>query len=80
VFSFGREGENYEGISLLRHAGKSWIAKKALEEYELMGYESQFKGVRKLRVPSGLSQSEKEEYLKNISEFEVGGKNTIVLP
>jgi hypothetical protein len=80
VFTFGKEGENYEGISLLRHAGKSWIAKKALEEYELIGYENQFKGVRKVRVPQGLTQEEKDTYLKNVVDFQVGNDNTIVFP
>lgn len=80
IFSYMQEGKNYAGMSVLRPVAKNRIAKKNLQNFELVWYERQFRGVRKMRVPPGLSWSDKEEYLESVAAFDAGNDNTIVLP
>lgn len=80
IFSYMQEGKNYAGMSVLRPVAKNWIAKKNLQNFELVGYERQFRWVRKVRVPSWLSWADKETYLDSVASFDAGNDNTIILP
>lgn len=80
VFSFLKEWDNYEWMSVLRPVAKNWIAKKNLENFELVWFEAQYKGARKVRVPENMDKESKEQYEDAISDFRVWNDNTIILP
>lgn len=80
VFSYRKEGKNYAWLSPLRQVAKARVCKKTLSNFELIGYETQFRWVRKVRVDPNQWPAEKEEYLKTVSEYQVANDNTIVLP
>ncbi len=80
IFSYKREGNNYAWLSVLRHVAKNRIAKKNLEDFELVGFETQFRWVRKIRVPRDTNESERTLFLNSVASFRMGNDNTIVLP
>lgn len=53
VFTNQREGDNYEGISVLRAAYKPWYMKTNLEKIDAMVHERQGLGMMVLRIPFG---------------------------
>ena len=80
VFTFRKEAENYYWLSLLRPIAKSWIAKKNLQNFELIWYENQFVWVRKVRVPSSLDIAKQNNFLAWIANFRAWNDNTVLLP
>jgi hypothetical protein len=80
VFTFNKEGKNYAGMSILRPVAKNWIAKKSLENFELVGYEAQFKGVRKVRIPDGMTNDKIEELMEIVGAYNIGNDNVVLLP
>jgi len=45
AFTNGKEGENWEGVSLLRPAYKPWFMKSTLEKIDAIAHERQSLGV-----------------------------------
>lgn len=80
IFTNRKEWKNYAGVSVLRPIAKNWIAKKALENFELIGYETQFKWVKKLRVPAWMANTDKNAALNSIAGYSVWNDNVIILP
>jgi len=64
LLTFDREGNNYEGQSLLRPAYKHWAMKKNLEVVSIMAYERFGMGVPIVYHPSG-AKSEEIKKAKN---------------
>jgi len=64
-----KEGDNWEGISILRSAYKSWYMKDAFYKIDGIAHERQGVGIPYAVVPDGASatdQAEAEEWLKNL--------------
>lgn len=58
VFTLEREGENYEGISLLRPAYKHWRIKDKLELIEAVRHERQGLGIIEVVPPEGANEDD----------------------
>lgn len=68
-FTYQQEGENYEGISVLRSAYKHWRYKEQLYKISAIGHERQAIGVPYAEFRQGASDKEKkdiEKYLRNL--------------
>lgn len=63
-FTPRQEGDNYEGISMLRSAYKHWYIKDTLYKIDAMGHERQGLGVLDITKPSAAT---KEEEVKMVS-------------
>jgi phage gp29-like protein len=59
-FTFEQEGDNYEGVSLLRSAYKHWYMKTELELIDAMAHEKQGLGILKVRTPAQAKDEDKE--------------------
>ncbi|WP_192378800.1 phage portal protein family protein [Rhodococcus rhodochrous] len=56
VFTHQQEGDNWEGISILRSSYQDWYFKKTLTKIEAIGHERQALGVVKIKYPKGASK------------------------
>lgn len=69
VFTNEQEGDNYEGISILRAAYKHWYYKDKLYQIDAIGHERQALGVVKIhhpKNPDDKSKNEAEEAARNL--------------
>lgn len=69
VFSFDKEGDNYEGISLLRYAFKDWDMKDKLILVNAVALEKLAMGIPVIEFDTGVSEDEKaraREYLRQM--------------
>lgn len=60
-FTINQEGDNYEGISILRTAYKHWSMKEKLERIDVVGHDRHATGVVDITYGKGVSQQDKEE-------------------
>ncbi len=63
-FTNRQEGDNYEGISVLRSAYKHWYIKDTLYRIDAMGHERQGLGVLDITHPTGAKQSDLDKMAK----------------
>lgn len=61
VFTYDKEGDNHEGVSLLRAAYKHWYMKDTLYQIDAIAHEKQGLGVLKVKVPKGAKKEDREE-------------------
>lgn len=61
VFTFDKEGDNFEGISLLRAAYKHWYLKDKMYLIDAVRVEKQGLGVLKVKVPADAKEDDKEK-------------------
>jgi hypothetical protein len=69
LFVNEQEGDNYEGISLLRPAYKHWYYKDGLYKVEAMSVERQGLGIPKVKIPSNATKADEakaEELARNL--------------
>lgn len=60
VFTTEREGDNWEGISVLRSAYKPWYIKDTLEKIESIKHERHGVGIPVMTVPAGIAEGSPE--------------------
>lgn len=60
-FSLAQEGDNYEGISILRTAYKHWSMKEKLERIDVVGHDRHATGVVDITYAKNVTPQEKEE-------------------
>ncbi|MGW6120452.1 phage portal protein family protein [Nocardia sp. NPDC055165] len=73
LFTYQKEGDNYEGISVLRSAYKNWYMKCKLDQIAGIGHERQAVGVPYASYRQGATKEEKrdiEKYLRNLRSNE----------
>lgn len=79
-FTIDQEGENYEGISLLRPAYKPWYIKTNLEKFDAIRHEKQGVGVPIWWLPSGASASDKATMRTILNNFKTNEQAGITMP
>ncbi len=80
VFSFRREGDNFEGVSVLRSSYKHWYIKDTLYKLDAVKHERQAIGIPVISMPdthTDADMDEAEAILQNLLSTE---KSYIVLP
>lgn len=79
IFSNNREGDNYEGISVLRPAYKHWYFKNVL--YKLDGVKHERgAGILDIGLPAGSSESDKSKAAELGKNFKIMESSYIVRP
>lgn len=76
-FTLDQEGDNYEGISLLRAAYKHWYMKTELELIDAMAIEKQGLGVLKVRTPNTAKEGDKKKAREIAEEQRANESNYI---
>lgn len=61
VFTHDKEGDNYEGIALLRAAYKHWYMKDVLYQIDAIAAEKQGLGILKVKTPKAAKEEDKEK-------------------
>lgn len=79
-FTINQEGDNYEGISILRAAYKSWFIKSNLEKFDAVRHEKWSIWVPVIYIPSTASEQDKEEVKKILKNFKTNQQTGIVIP
>lgn len=79
-FTINQEWDNYEGISILRAAYKSWFIKSNLEKFDAVRHEKGSIWVPVIYIPSTASQRDKDEVLKILRNFKTNQQTGIVIP
>ncbi len=60
VFTHGKEGDNWEGVSILRRAYKAWFIKEDAEKVNAIGIDRFGAGVPVMHVPMTVTEGSKE--------------------
>jgi len=80
IFVYDKEGDNWEGTSILRSAYRSWYFKEYIEKINAMAFERQGLGIPIIKLPEGHTTQDitkAKEILKNIRANE---QAYIILP
>ena len=80
IFTFKREGDNYEGISLLRPAYKHWYIKDNLYKFDSVRHERQSVGVPYIKLPANASTDDLSIARSILSNFRAHEMSGLVMP
>jgi len=80
VFVNDKEGDNWEGISLLRTAYKHWFFKDIFEQIDAMAFERQGLGVPYCKVPKGANAKDKGNAKTLVKNLRANEKAHVVYP
>ena len=80
VFTFRREGDNMEGISILRSAYKHWYIKDTLYKLDAVKHERQAVGIPVITLPAVHEESDETEAEDILMNLRATEKSFVVLP
>lgn len=80
IFTFRREGDNMEGISVLRSAYKHWYIKDTLYKLDAVKHERQSVGIPIITLPETHSDADGKEAENILTNLRSTEKTYIVLP
>lgn len=80
LFSFRREGENYEGVSVLRSAYKHWYFKETMYKFDAVRHERQSVGIPVIYLPSTATDEDKEEAKRIVANIRASEQTGVVMP
>lgn len=79
-YRIGREGDNWEGISLLRPAYKHWLLKDSIERIDAIAQEREAVGVPICYPPMGATPRQLEEMEDVLSAMRTNEQGFIIMP
>lgn len=80
LFSFRREGENYEGVSVLRSAYKHWYFKETMYKFDAVRHERQSVGIPVIYLPSTATPEDKEQAKIIVANIRATEQTGVVMP
>jgi len=80
IFTNDKEGDNHEGISILRYAYKNWDMKDKLDLINAIALEKQGVGIPILEVPDDADQSDVDEAEESIRKMRANEEAYIKIP
>lgn len=80
IFTFRREGNNMEGISVLRSSYKHWYIKDTLYKLDAVKHERQAVGIPVITLPATHSDQDEQEAEDILSNLRATEKSFVVLP
>lgn len=80
IFSFRREGENYEGVSVLRSAYKHWYFKDSMYKFDAVRHERQSVWIPVIYLPETATPEDKAEAQVIVSNIRSTEQTGIVMP
>lgn len=80
IFTNDKEGENYEGISMLRAAYKHWKMKDTLELIDAIRHERQGLGIILITPPEGANESDINDAIDNARQARASEEAVIKKP
>jgi len=80
IFTHEQEGDNYEGISILRAAYQHWSIKKVLYKIDAIRHERQGLGVPILKVPAGATDKDKVKARSIMRNMRANEESYIEMP
>ena len=80
VFTHKKEGDNYEGVSLLRPAHINFHYKRQLYKFDGVQKERQSVGIPVMYIPSDASDADKEEAQTIVNNVRVMEQTGVVIP
>lgn len=80
VFTFRREGDNYEGTSVLRSAYKHWYFKDSMYKFDSVRHERQSVGIPVIYLPDNATDADKIEAKSIVQNIRANEQTGIVMP
>jgi len=80
IFVNEKEGDNWEGISILRSAYKNWFFKDIFEQIDAMAFERQGLGVPYCKTPAGANNKDKANAITIVKNLRANEKAYVVYP
>jgi hypothetical protein len=80
IFVNEKEGDNWEGISILRAAYKNWFFKDIFEQIDAMAFERQGLGVPYCKIPSAANAKDKANATAIVKNLRANEKAYVVFP
>ncbi len=79
-YRVGAEGDNWEGVSMLRPAYKHWVFKDAIERIDAIGQEKDAMGTPICYPPPGASAGQLDEMEEALSAMRANEQAYIIMP
>lgn len=79
-FTFRQEGDNYEGVSILRSAYKHWYIKDTLYKLDVVKHEKQAIGIPVITLPDGHDDDDAAEAEAILENLRANEKTFVILP
>ncbi|KKM64479.1 hypothetical protein LCGC14_1500960 [marine sediment metagenome] len=79
-FTIKREGNNFMGVSVLRHAYKHWFYKDGFYRIDAIGNERQALGVPAMEEPQGVSQEDRDRAAEAMAALHAHEKGYVMVP
>lgn len=80
VFSYRKEGDNFEGVSVLRSSYKHWYIKDTLYKLDAVKHERQAIGIPVITMPDTHNEADAIEAETILANLRATEKNYVVLP
>lgn len=80
LFVVNQEGDNYQGVSVLRPAYKHWYIKQNLEKFEAIKHQKQGVGVPVIYLPKNATTEDKALAQTIVQNFKTNEQSGIVMP
>jgi len=80
IFTFQKEGDNWEGISGLRTAYRSWYLKEQIEKINAMGFERQGLGVPYAKLPMGHTELDRRKAIEFLTNLRANETGYVIIP
>jgi hypothetical protein len=80
VFTYKKEGTNYEGTSICRPMWKHWWLKDTYYKYEACKHEKQSMGMPIVYAPEGASDEDKSDIISILKNYRVSEESFMFLP
>lgn len=80
LFTHDREGDNYEGISLLRYCYKDWYMKDSMVKFNGVGLEKMSVGVPVLTFADDMGEPEKERAREVLRQWRANEEGFLEVP
>jgi len=75
-----QEGDNYQGVSVLRPAYKHWFIKQNLEKFDAIKHQKQGVGVPVIYLPKNATTEDKDAALTIVKNFKANEQSGVVMP
>lgn len=80
IFTLKREGNNFQGVSLLRHGYKHWYYKQNMEAIDAIAIERNAMGVPWIKTPTGAQNSDRTIAARSLANLHAHEKMYMVVP
>lgn len=80
IFTNNKEGDNWEGVSVLRSAYRPWFFKEHIEKINAIAFERQGLGIPRAEMPKNYTSAEKTKVIEQLQNIRANEQSYLLQP